>query len=89
MISHAELQQKFTSVWPLLDERTRRLFAANEAASLGYGGMSAVHLACGLSRRSIAKGIREIQEGPATTMAERGANPAWYLILCLCRLWKQ
>jgi hypothetical protein len=31
--------------------------------SLGYGGISAVHLACGLSRRSIANGIREIQEG--------------------------
>ena len=63
MISHTELQQKFTSVWPLLDERTRRLLAANEAVSLGYGGISAVHLACGLSRRSIANGIREIQEG--------------------------
>ena len=59
-----ELKQKFRSVWPLLDERTtRRLMAANEAVSLGFGGISVVHLACGLSRRSIAKGIREIQEG--------------------------
>ena len=53
------------SVWPLLDERTRRLLAANEAASLGFGGISVVHRACGLSRRSIAQGIREIQDGVA------------------------
>ncbi len=63
MSTLAELKQKFRSVWSLLDERTRRLMAANEAVSLGFGGVSAVHLACGLSRRSIANGIREIQEG--------------------------
>ena len=62
MSTVAELKQKFRSVWPLLDERTRRLMAANEAVNLGFGGISAVHLACGLSRRSIAKGIREIQD---------------------------
>ena len=70
MNSHSELQKKFASVWPLLDERTRRLLAANEAVSLGYGGISAVHQACGLSRQSIANGIREIEEGAAT--AQRG-----------------
>ena len=37
--------------------------AANEAMSLGFGGVSAVHRASGLSRRAIANGIREIQEG--------------------------
>jgi hypothetical protein len=58
-----ELQQKFKSVWPLLDERTRRIMAASEAIGLGYGGVSMVHRACGLSRKAIAKGIREIQDG--------------------------
>jgi hypothetical protein len=70
MNSHSELQKKFTAVWPLLDERTRRLLAANEAVSFGYGGISAVHRACGLSRQSIANGIREIEEG-ATAQAGR------------------
>jgi hypothetical protein len=70
MKSHSELQKKFTAVWPLLDERTRRLLAANEAVSFGYGGISAVHRACGLSRQSIANGIREIEEG-ATAQAGR------------------
>jgi Rhodopirellula transposase DDE domain len=57
------LKQKFHAVWALLDERTRRVMAANEALSLGFGGISVVHRACGLSRRAIAKGIGEIQEG--------------------------
>ena len=63
MITLPELIQKFQSVWPLLDERDRRIMAANEAMSLGFGGVSAVHRASGLSRRAIANGIREIQEG--------------------------
>jgi hypothetical protein len=59
----AELTQKFRSIWPFLDERTRRIMAANEAVGLGYGGVSIVRRACGLSRKSIAKGIRELQAG--------------------------
>ena len=57
------LTQKFRPLWPLLDERTRRLMAASEAMHLGYGGVSLVRRACELSRKAIAKGIREIQEG--------------------------
>ena len=63
MSSIATLTRKFISVWPLLDERTRRIMAANEAMGLGYGGVSMVHRACGLSRKAIGKGIREIEEG--------------------------
>jgi hypothetical protein len=37
--------------------------AANEALSLGYGGVSRVRRACGLSRKAIAKGICEIVDG--------------------------
>jgi len=59
----AKLRTKLGTVWPLLDERARRLVAASEAKSLGYGGVSLVRRACGLSRKAIAKGIREIKEG--------------------------
>ena len=37
--------------------------AASEARSLGYGGVSKIRRACGLSRKAIAKGIREISDG--------------------------
>lgn len=59
------LRRKFVSVWPLLDERGRRLMAANEALSLGYGGVSKIRRASGLSRKTIARGIREIADGNA------------------------
>ena len=63
----AELKQKFRSIWALLDERTRRLTAASEAIGLGHGGVSMVRRACGLSRKAIAKGIREIQGGESAS----------------------
>src|ERR1035438_8363333 len=63
MSSPAVLVRKFSAVWPLLDERTRRIMGANEAIALVYGGVSVVHRACGLSRKAIGKGMREIEEG--------------------------
>ena len=71
MVSLAELQTKFRAVWPLLDERTRRLMAASEARALGFGGVSLVRRACGLSRKAIAKGIREIEAGVALAPGRR------------------
>src|SRR6266700_6148272 len=71
------LRQKFAAVWPLLDERTRRLMAASEALGLAYGGVALVHRACGLSRRAIAQGIREIRSGArleAGRIRRRGAG---------------
>lgn len=56
------LKQKFAGIWPHLDERTKRLTAASEAKSIGRGGVSIVHRACGLSRLVIANGIREIEQ---------------------------
>lgn len=65
MGASSKLQRKFASVWALLDERTRRLMAASEAQTLGYGGISEVRRACGLSRKAIAKGMQEIEDGTA------------------------
>jgi hypothetical protein len=47
-----------------LDERGKRLVAANEALRLGYGGVSLISWACGLSRVTITKGLRELKEKP-------------------------
>ncbi len=51
-------------LWPHLDERARRLLAASEARELGRGGISLVSRACGLSRVTITKGLRELDEAP-------------------------
>ena len=45
---------------PFLDERGRRLFAANEAISLGRGGVTAVAAASGLARSTINRGVAEL-----------------------------
>ena len=65
MNPRSDLQKKLAGVWPLLDERTRRLLAANEARTMGRCGVSAVSRACGLSRKAISKGIKEIEAGTA------------------------
>jgi hypothetical protein len=58
------LEEKVARLWPHLDERGRRLFAASEAAQLGHGGVSLVSRACGLSRVTITKGLKELDEEP-------------------------
>ena len=56
------IQAKFKSLRPVMDERMRRQWAAAEALSLGWGGISEVSQATGLSRNTIAVGIRELQQ---------------------------
>jgi hypothetical protein len=58
------LRERVARLWPHLDERARRLFAASEARELGHGGVSAVSRVCGLSRVTITKGMRELDEPP-------------------------
>ena len=64
MDSDAQLAQYFASIWPHLDEHARRLVAASKAVELGYGGVSRVSHACGLSRVTVTKGIEELQAAP-------------------------
>jgi transposase len=49
---------------PHLDERQRRLLAAAEARVLGYGGISLVAEASGLSRTTIHKALEELEAPP-------------------------
>lgn len=59
-----DLQEKLRRLWPHLNERGRRMLAAAEAMEIGHGGVSLVSRACGLSRVTITKGMRELAEGP-------------------------
>ena len=58
--THHALKRKFGRIWRHLDERGRRMMAANEAVHEGYGGVSRISRVCGLSRGTITKGIREL-----------------------------
>jgi len=57
------LHQKFAALLPALDERSRRLVVAAEARALGYGGVSCVAAASGMSRPTIYAGLHELESG--------------------------
>lgn len=59
-------QQKYQRLFPELTERARRLLAAADARILGYGGISVIHRASGLSRGTIHTGLKELDEEPLT-----------------------
>ncbi len=57
------IKQRFDLLVGELNERTRRLLAASEAMMIGWGGISAVSRATGLSRKAISQGIKQLQDG--------------------------
>src|SRR5262245_2936260 len=61
----AAIRQRFCDVSPALDERGRRLWAAAEAKAFGYGGVSLVARATGLTRPTIHAGLRDLAGGAA------------------------
>jgi Rhodopirellula transposase DDE domain len=50
------IRHKYAALAPLLNERTRRCWAATEASALGYGGISLVAEALGIARGTIYAG---------------------------------
>ena len=68
----AAIVAKYVVMAPLLDERSRRLWAAAESATIGYGGDALVSSATGLARQTICNGRRELADGvEATTRIRR------------------
>jgi len=57
----------------LLDERSRRLWAAAEARSAGYGGLAAVVRATGISESTVLRGLADLdsEERPAPGKVRR------------------
>jgi hypothetical protein len=56
------LATKYEAIAPYLDERTRRIWAAVEADALGWGGVTRVSEATGMSRDTIRVGLREVAQ---------------------------
>src|ERR1700694_2140239 len=55
----------------VLDERTRRLVAAAEAEAIGFGGVTAVAQASGLSRGTVIRGMAKIKTAPKPARGQR------------------
>lgn len=57
------IQDKYKVLSLILNEKSRRIWAACEAQNIKWGGVSAVSKATGLSRQTIHTGISEINKG--------------------------
>ena len=55
------VRQKYEVLRETLNERSRRLWAATEARSLGRGGIAAVIAATGMSSATVSKGLSELE----------------------------
>ena len=67
----AILREKFAALEPVLNERTRRRWAATEANALGRGGQSLMAKVTGMSRTTIYLGLQELQQDAAGAPATR------------------
>ena len=66
------IRRKYRALVPEMDERSRRQWAAAESRDLGWGGVSAVARATGLSRTTITAGLRELLLSSKQRTAEAG-----------------
>jgi hypothetical protein len=73
-----QIRTRYRALAPVLDERIRRQWAATEAQTYGWGGMSAVSEATGMSRNTIRKGLAEIaarKKRPNAALSARLRRP--------------
>ena len=71
------IRQKYLALQEAFDERSRRLWAATEARAAGRGGFTAVLQATGMSSKTLARGIRELDSGeklPPSRIRRPGAG---------------
>jgi hypothetical protein len=65
MVNASAIRDRFTAVGSGLNERSRRLFAAAEAKTAGYGGIAATSRATGIARSTIGRGLKDLTDPDA------------------------
>ena len=64
------IRHKYEAVQGVLHERGRRIWAASEARQLGWGGISLVGEAIGMSHTTIRRGLRAIESEEVETLSQ-------------------
>ena len=64
MIDRQAIRKRWEAVGSKLDERGRRMFAAAEVRSAGWGGLEAVSGVTGLARSTIGRGLKNLDAAP-------------------------
>jgi hypothetical protein len=75
VVNHKDVERWFRALSGFLDERMRRLVAAAESQTMGYGGISAVARVTGVPRRAITKGIKELNARKVRALGAIGPTP--------------
>ena len=94
MIDVADIRSRYQQAAGFLDQRGRRLFAANEAVAQGHGGVSAASVATGIARSTINRGIKDLRAGGNDIAANHGwvsvgvaADTAAFVVESIRRWW--
>src|ERR1700759_3942313 len=74
MIDMEAIRQRWEAVGSTLDERGRRLFAAAEARTAGWGGLAAVARITGLALSTIDRGLHDLDAEPLPLGRGRGGR---------------
>ena len=77
LVDESGIRERWLVVEQELDERGRRMWAAAEARSHGWGGIAAVVRATGISEMTVRRGIAEVESGeraPAGRVRRSGAG---------------
>jgi Rhodopirellula transposase DDE domain len=77
LVDESAIRERWLVVSEELDERGRRMWAAAEARSHGWGGIAAVVRATGISEDTVRRGIAEVASGeraPAGRVRRAGAG---------------
>lgn len=74
--AETEIKIRYESLKGALSERARRLFAGSEALAFGYGGLTAVSRATGLSMMVVRRGLEECRaiEGGQEPILDRNRS---------------
>lgn len=69
------IRARYKNIEWALDEKLKRLFAANEAKVFGHGGITLAQKATGVARNSIKQGIKELLSSKEEGVDSSSASP--------------
>ena len=69
------IHDRYELAKPYLNEQTKRIILAAEARVIGWGGVNIVSKETGVSRETISRGCKELDESPPTQAAGRIRKP--------------
>ncbi len=81
MVDEAAIGERFRALSGEFNERQRRLWAAAEARSAGYGGISAVVRATGISESTVLRGLADLDSGEVLAPGKVRRHPGRVPIL--------